>query len=89
MSAYDALTLALAESEKHSILLTSDRALRNAATTLAIEAHGILWVIDKLVEARLLSAADIFAALKRLEADPLVFLPVDELKNRIEKPARH
>ena len=89
LSAYDALTLALAESEKHSVLLTSDRALRNAATTVAIEAHGILWIIDKLVEARLLSAADLLAALKRPEADPLVYLPVEELKNRIGKLARY
>lgn len=85
LSAYDALSLVLAQTEQDSILLTGDRDLRAAASAAAVEVHGVLWVIDRIEENQLLSVDDLFAALSRWKADPLVFLPHDELELRLRK----
>jgi predicted nucleic acid-binding protein len=66
LSAYDAFSLALAGDEEESILLTSDRALRVAAESEAVEVHGVLWVVDRLEESGLLPAEELFRALSRL-----------------------
>jgi predicted nucleic acid-binding protein len=83
LSSYDALSLALAEQQQDTILLTSDGDLRRASEAMAIEVHGVLWVIDRIAEAQLLSSLDLFNALTRLKADPLVFLPADEVELRL------
>ena len=84
LSAYDCFSLALAESTKNSMLLTGDRQLRTRADALGVEVHGILWVSDEIERAGAMPLADLGAALARLEADPLVFLPATEVRNRIE-----
>lgn len=88
LSAYDAFSLALAGDEEGAILLTSDRALRVAAEAEAVEVHGVLWVVDRLEESGLLPAEELFRALSRLQADPLVFLPADEIAARLARLAR-
>ncbi len=88
LSAYDAFSLSLAGDTEEAILLTSDRALRAAAGTEAVEAHGVLWVIDRLEESGLLPNEELFRALSALQADPLVFLPQDELQARLVRFAR-
>jgi predicted nucleic acid-binding protein len=87
LSSYDALSLALAEQQRDEdcILLTSDRDLRRAGEALAIEVHGVLWVIDRIAEEQLLSARELHAALIRLRDDPLVFLPQQELEIRLQR----
>jgi predicted nucleic acid-binding protein len=85
LSSYDAFSLALAEDEENSILLTSDRALRAAAAAQAVEAHGVLWVMDRIEESGLLPPEELFRALNHLHADPLVFLPEDEVQARLAR----
>ena len=85
LSAYDVFSLALAGDTENSVLLTSDRALRIAADAEAVEAHGVLWVIDRLQENGLLPNEELFRALSSLEADPLVFLPEEEVQARLAR----
>ncbi len=40
-----------------SDLLTGDRRLRNAAKNEGVEVHGILWLLDRLIEQSLISEA--------------------------------
>jgi hypothetical protein len=56
--------------ENRSILLTSDQALRAATEAETIEAHGVLWVSDRLEESGLLPHEELFRALTLLQADP-------------------
>jgi hypothetical protein len=44
----------------------------------------VLWVSDEIEKAAAMALADLADALARLEADPLVFLPADEVRKRIE-----
>lgn len=88
LSAYDAMSLALAELVEESILLTSDQALRVAAEGLAVEVHGVLWIFDLLEQQALLPAEELRRALTLLHNDPLVFLPDDEVLARLERFGR-
>lgn len=88
LSAYDCFSLALAETTKNAMLLTGDRQLRTRAGNLGVEVHGVLWISDEIEKASKMSSADLAAALARLEADPLVFLPADEVRVRIERLLR-
>jgi predicted nucleic acid-binding protein len=87
LSSYDAFSLALAEQRRDEacILLTSDRDLRRAGEAMAIEVHGVLWLIDCIAERQLLSPRELHAALTRLRDDPLVFLPEHEVEIRLQR----
>jgi predicted nucleic acid-binding protein len=70
----DLFGLALARAE-HTILVTGDAALRRAAETEGVETHGVLWLLDGLVEQGVLSPTaacdalgEIIAAGSRLPA---------------------
>lgn len=88
LSAYDAMSLALAEVAEETILLTCDQALRVAAQVLAVEVHGVLWVFDLLEQQGLLPVEELRRALTLLHHDPLVFLPNDEVLARLERFGR-
>jgi predicted nucleic acid-binding protein len=77
--------LALAEQTADCILLTSDSALRRIASERGIEVHGVLWTIDELERAGLATVRQLYDALRLLEQDSLVFLPKDELRQRIHR----
>ena len=84
LSAYDCFSLVLAESTPRSMLLTGDQQLRKRADALGIAVHGILWIADEIEKARIMAFGGLADALARLQADPLVFLPRDEVAKRIE-----
>lgn len=86
--AYDCFSLALAETTESAMLLTGDQQLRTAAARLGVEVHGALWISDEIERSSKMSFADLAAALARLEADPLVFLPRRDVRIRIERPQR-
>jgi hypothetical protein len=88
LSAYDCFSLALAESTDNAMLLTGDQQLRTRAAGLGVEVHGVLWISDEIEMASAMPLADLAEALARLEADPLVFLPVNEVRIRIERLQR-
>jgi len=66
-----------------AILLTGDNKLRNHATKCKVEAHGVLWVLDLLVEETLLDHATATECLNKLtKTNPR--LPVDECEKRLK-----
>lgn len=85
LSANDCFSLALSESTENAILLTGDAQLRKQALALHVDVHGVLWISDQIEKERKMPLEDLADALAHLEADPLVFLPRDELKIRIEQ----
>lgn len=69
---------------RHSaILLTGDRRLRNTALDSKLDVHGILWVIELLVDRKIITP---YIAAQRLEVliDANVRLPVEECRKYIE-----
>jgi hypothetical protein len=70
------------------ILLTGDQQLRRRAGAAGVEVHGVLWVTDQLAEHAIMTHIDLADALERLVADPLVFLPEDEVRARITEWGR-
>lgn len=85
LSFNDCLSMALAASQVGTILLTGDQNLRNKAKDMGIDVHGVLWVSDQLQASGRLAFSDLHAGLLRLQADRLVFVPRDELANRISR----
>ena len=83
LSINDQFALALAKTTKESILLTGDKALRNAAISLAVEARGLLWLCDQMEEHQTVEAKRLGEALVALDEDELVRLPRAELRKRI------
>lgn len=75
LSFEDSLNFVVARANRLSILLTGDRALRTVAQTNGVEVHGILWVVEQLLEHRLADRSDLIAALERWRTDPTVFVP--------------
>jgi hypothetical protein len=61
LSVPDAFALALAKQGNH-VLLCGDRALRELATTEQVICHGVLWVLDEILAANILSGPDLAAA---------------------------
>ena len=85
LAVHDCFALALAEQTEDCILLTGDGALRRIASGIGIEVHGVLWTIDELERTSLATARQLYDALCLLEQDSLVFLPKDELRQRIRR----
>jgi len=85
LSSYDCFSLALTQSTAHAMLLTGDQQLRRRASELGVEVHGILWICDHIERTGGLVLDDLADALDRLLGDPLVFLPADEVKDRIAR----
>jgi hypothetical protein len=88
LSFNDCLSMALAESQPGSILLTGDQGLRNRVSAIGIEVHGVLWVSDQLETSGHITFADLHAGLLKLHSDPLVFVPRTELANRLARLAK-
>ena len=85
LSAYDRFSLALMKPTAHAMLFTGDQQLRLCASALGVEVHGMLRLCDHIERMGGLALDDLADALDRLLADPLVFLPVDEVKARIAR----
>jgi predicted nucleic acid-binding protein len=85
LSVYGCFSLAIVQTTPNSMLLTGDRLHRTSAVEVGVKVHGVLWVSDQIEQARLISFADLADALERLDADPLVFLPDDEITKRIAR----
>lgn len=64
-------------------LLTGDRKLRNASLIDGVEVHGIIYVINQLVEEGILAKRIAISKLKQLgPSNPR--LPKDEIEKRIK-----
>lgn len=84
----DCIAMRMAEEIADAMLMTGDANLREIATGLDIEVHGVLWVADQFDTNRLVERGTLQAAMRTFRDDPLVFLPVDELALRIRRFGR-
>jgi len=65
----DLSTIVLAQ-RLGAILLTGDRALRRAAQKEGLEVHGVLWLLDCMVEQHCATQAEVLAGLDSMLAKP-------------------
>ena len=69
ISLLESLALAVAKQQGY-MLLTGDAALRSLAETEEVDCHGLLWFFDVLESAKVLTRAQLHAALTRIAAHP-------------------
>lgn len=85
LSQYDSFALAIAKSRSW-VLLTGDKALRNAAEKECVECRGLLWIYDQLVMQHRISKRDLRDALTSL-LDSVhkgrSRIPVEEINKRL------
>lgn len=70
--------------EKNAVLLTGDNSLRKIAAAEGLEVHGVLWVLDVLLDKGIISsntAHDKLSDLMKINS----FLPLDECNKRLNK----
>ncbi|MDA8232931.1 MAG: hypothetical protein M0006_16495 [Magnetospirillum sp.] len=84
LSRQDCFALTLAEVQR-CILMTGDRRLRRVAENKDIEVHGLLWLIDLMIEHQVVPLAEVLTGLERLAADPKVRLPRKFVNERLQK----
>jgi predicted nucleic acid-binding protein len=64
-------------------LLTGDRRMRTLAEEEDVEVHGVLWVIDRFAEHRIVCRPTLAKALRGMLDDPRTRLPHAEINKRI------
>ncbi len=85
LSLADCVCLVAARHHEYSLLLTADKRLRRVAEAEGRRVHGVLWTIDQLYAAGLCGAARLTDALERWIDDPEVFLPRQEVNQRLRR----
>jgi rRNA-processing protein FCF1 len=85
LTIYDCFALALAEKTPNSILLTGDKNLKRAAGERKIKTHGVLWIIDRMMDVKSIGERALIDGLHRLESDRNVRLPKNEIRERIKR----
>lgn len=83
LSLNDCFALVMAETTPDAVLLTGDRRFRRVAEQHRVETHGILWILDQLLERGAVDPAILRDALQSLVRDPTVRLPAKEVERRI------
>ncbi len=84
LSDNDKTVLHLAE-KIEAMVLSSDKAVRNCAKRKSIEYHGMLWIFDKLIEAKLIDPITASDKLKKLIHSNIVYQNNNELLSEMEK----
>ena len=78
----DCFALALAHHHGHT-LLTEDRRMRAFAQDEGIPHHDLLWIIDHMHQAAILTTSQVVAALEAMHEDPRCPVPKQELARRL------
>ena len=84
LSLADTFALALA-TENRWTLLTGDRVLRNLAISQGVVCHGLLWLLDRMMDADVTDRRRLYSALKAISAHPRCRLPPTEVSKRISR----
>ncbi|MEW6133712.1 MAG: hypothetical protein AB1591_11210, partial [Pseudomonadota bacterium] len=64
-------------------LLTGDKRMRALADEEHLEVHGVLWVIDRFAEHRIVRKPTLAKALRGMLDDPRTRLPHAEINKRL------
>ena len=84
LSLVDSFALALAV-ENRWTLLTGDRVLRHLARSEGVDCHGLLWVLDQMVESAVVDRRAVYSGLKAIGDHPRCRLPRAEVNKRLER----
>ena len=82
LSLVDCFALALAHYQSYT-LLTEDRRMRSFALEEGIQHHDLLWVVDQMHHAAILTTPQVVTALEAMLADPRSPVPKQELARRL------
>ena len=82
ISLSDAFALALAR-RTGSTLLTGDARLRRLAASEKVVCHGVLWLIDRMLEQRSATPQQLHASLLKIRDHPRCRLPTAEVNKRL------
>ena len=82
LSLPDSFALALARINAW-MLLSGDRGLRELAEEEEVRCHGVLWLLDRMFEYRVIDPAELCAGLGKIAAHPRCRLPKSELRKRL------
>ena len=82
LSLPDSFALALAKTNAWT-LLSGDRELRELAEEEGIACHGVLWLLDRIFEHRVIDRSDLCAGLDKIAAHPRCRLPRSEVRKRL------
>lgn len=82
LSLPDSFALALARRNAWT-LLSGDRELRELAEEEEVRCHGVLWLLDRMSEHRVIDLDDLRAGLGRIAAHPRCRLPKPEIVKRL------
>lgn len=86
LSLADSFALALAKTNDWT-LLAGDGALRNLAAAEGVDYHGVLWVLDQLLQSGL-AAGTLHRALTVIAGHPRCRLPAREVRERLDRYLR-
>ena len=84
LSLPDSFALALAAKNGWT-LLTGDRTLRSLANEEKVDCHGVLWLLDRMFEASVISPSKVFAGLEAISTHPRCRLPRSEIRKRLKR----
>ena len=82
LSLPDSFALALAKTNAWT-LLSGDRGLRELAEEEGVACHGVLWLLDRIFEHRVIDPGVLRAGLDALAAHPRCRLPGSEIRKRL------
>ena len=82
LSLPDSFALALAKTNAWT-LLSGDRELRELAEEEEVRCHGVLWLLDQMLEQRVIDLDDLRAGLGKIAAHPRCRLPKPEIRKRL------
>lgn len=88
LSLKDCFALVLAEQISNCTLLTGDANLRDTASDIRIDVHGVLWVIDEMRNHKVVNPSVLHRALSIFKNDEMVFLPEREIETRLRSLKR-
>ena len=88
LSLADAFALALA-TERRWTLLTGDRVLRSLAASESVVCHGLLWLLDRMLDAEVIDRSTLYSALRAISAHPRCRLPRAEVSKRLARWRPH
>ena len=82
LSLVDCFALALAHHHGYT-LLTEDRRMRAFAQDESIPHHDLMWIVDEMQQAAMLTASQVIAVLEAMHQDPRCPVPKQELTRRL------
>ena len=82
LSLPDSFALALAKTNSW-ILLSGDREMRELAVEEEVSCHGVLWLLDRMFEHRVVDPEDLCTGLRQIAEHPRCRLPQPEIRRRL------